>query len=133
MVKIDNLKKSIESEDEGGDLQMVVENRSLERVGGSRQSRLPHSQHNSQNVSSTSNSRVRESSEHGIKLMKVNVELNNEQQSQINRLPTNSQFEDDTAVVKSFKEKSMGSATTAELNKVKEENMEVKLKLAKQQ
>jgi len=36
MVKIDNLKKSIESEDEGGDLQMVVENRSLERVGGSR-------------------------------------------------------------------------------------------------
>jgi len=65
--------------------------------------------------------------------MKVNVELNNEQQSQINRLPTNSQFEDDTAVVKSFKEKSMGSATTAELNKVKEENMEVKLKLAKQQ
>jgi hypothetical protein len=76
-VKIDHLKKSIESEDEGDDLQMVVENRSLERVGGSRKSRLPHSQHHSQNVSSSTNSKVRESSEHGIKLMKVNVELNN--------------------------------------------------------
>jgi hypothetical protein len=36
-------------------------------------------------------------------------------------------------VVKSFKENSMGGARTAELQKVKEENMEVKLKLAKQQ
>ena len=76
-VKIEALKKSIESEDEGpGDSRerMVVQNHSLER--GFKQARFSHQNHMRDSIESG-----------GVHLMKVNVELDVGKPTQINRLP----------------------------------------------
>ena len=75
-VKIEQLKQSIESEDEGAPKErLVVQNRSLER--GFKQARFSQPQ----------TSLVRESLDNAVQLMRVNVELDGGKQAQINRLP----------------------------------------------
>jgi hypothetical protein len=70
-VKIEQLKQSIESEDEGGPKEkLVVQNRSLER--GLKQARFSQQQ---------TSSLVRDSLDNAVQLMRVNVELESGKQT----------------------------------------------------